>query len=53
VSKALTKQNVRDALARLGAEPVGGTPAEFGSLIKPQLVYWGNIVKQAGIKMPQ
>jgi tripartite-type tricarboxylate transporter receptor subunit TctC len=53
VNKGLTKQNVRDALARLGAEPVGGTPSEFGSLIKSQLVYWENIVKQAGIRMPR
>jgi tripartite-type tricarboxylate transporter receptor subunit TctC len=53
VNKALAKQNVRDALAKLGAEPVGGTPAEFGSLIKSQLVYWQNVVKQAGIKVPQ
>jgi len=53
VNKALTKQKVRDALASLGAEPVGGTPADFGSLIKSQLVYWDNVVKQAGIKVPQ
>jgi tripartite-type tricarboxylate transporter receptor subunit TctC len=53
VNKALSKQNVRDALARLGAEPVGGTAAEFGALIASQLVYWEKIVKQAGIKMPQ
>lgn len=53
VNTALTKQHVRDALAKLGAEPVGGTPAEFASLIKTELVYWGNVVKQAGIKMPQ
>ena len=51
VNKALIKQNVRDAYATLGAEPVGGPPTEFGSLIKSQLAYWDNVVKQAGIKM--
>ena len=53
VNAALTKQKVRDALEKLGAEPVGGTPAEFGSLIKTELIYWGNVVNKAGIKMPQ
>jgi len=53
VNKALTKPKVRDAYAALGVEPVGGTPAEFGSLIKSQLVYWGNVVKEAQIKIPQ
>jgi tripartite-type tricarboxylate transporter receptor subunit TctC len=53
VNKALTKPKVRDAYATLGVEPVGGTPAEFGSLIKSQLVYWGNVVKEAQIKIPQ
>jgi len=52
VNKALTKQSVGDALARLGAEPIGGTPAELGGLIKAQLVYWKSIVTRAGIKVP-
>jgi len=53
VNKALGKQAVRDALERLGAEPVGGTSAEFGTLIASQLAYWEKIVKQVGIRMPQ
>jgi tripartite-type tricarboxylate transporter receptor subunit TctC len=52
VNKALIKQNVRDAYATLGAEPIGGTSSEFGTLVKSQLVYWDNVVRQAGIKMP-
>jgi tripartite-type tricarboxylate transporter receptor subunit TctC len=52
VNKALSRQKIRDAYASLGAEPGGGSPAEFGSLIKSQLLYWDNVVKQAGIKMP-
>jgi tripartite-type tricarboxylate transporter receptor subunit TctC len=53
VNNALTKQKTREALASLGAEAVGGTPAEFGSLINSQLVYWSNVVKESGIKVPQ
>jgi tripartite-type tricarboxylate transporter receptor subunit TctC len=50
---ALKQQGVRDALTKLGAEPVGGTPDEFERLIKSELVYWADVVKQAGIKLPQ
>jgi tripartite-type tricarboxylate transporter receptor subunit TctC len=37
----------------MGAEPAGGTPAEFGQLIKDQVTYWANIIKRAQIKLPQ
>jgi len=53
VNRALAKQRVRAALASLGAEPVGGSAAEFGDQIKSQLVYYENFVKEAGIKLPQ
>jgi len=52
-NRALTKQRVRDAFAAIGAEPVGGTPAEFGLFIKSQLEYWGTVVRVSGIKMSQ
>jgi tripartite-type tricarboxylate transporter receptor subunit TctC len=52
-NKVLARQEVRAALDRLGAEPVGGTPAEFASLIQSQLVYWGNVARQAGVKLPE
>jgi tripartite-type tricarboxylate transporter receptor subunit TctC len=53
VDKALTKPKVREALAGVGAEPVGGTPTILGELISSQLAYWGLVVKQSGIKMSQ
>jgi tripartite-type tricarboxylate transporter receptor subunit TctC len=53
INKALTKEKIREALATLGAEPAGGTPGEFGNLMNSQLVYWNNVVRQAGIKIPE
>jgi tripartite-type tricarboxylate transporter receptor subunit TctC len=53
MNRALAKQKVRDAFANVGAEPVGGTPEEFGLLIKSQLDHWGKVVSDSGIKMPQ
>lgn len=53
INKALKTPKVRDALARVGAEPGGGTSAEFGDLITSQVAYWGKVVKDSGIKMQQ
>jgi tripartite-type tricarboxylate transporter receptor subunit TctC len=51
VNKAITTQKVRDAFARLGYEPAGGSPDELRDLIAAQVAYWGKVVKDAGIKM--
>ena len=53
INKALTTQRVRSGLAKLGAEPAGGTAAEFGELMKSQVAHWRKVVADSGIKMPQ
>jgi tripartite-type tricarboxylate transporter receptor subunit TctC len=53
INRALVKPKVREAFAKLGAEPAGGTPAEFGQLVNNQVEHWANIIKQAEIKLPQ
>ena len=53
INKALSKPKVREAFAKLGAEPAGGTPAEFGDLVKSQVAHWKEVVAESGIKMPQ
>jgi tripartite-type tricarboxylate transporter receptor subunit TctC len=53
INKALKTPRVRDAFARVGAEPAGGSPAEFANLITSQLAYWGKVVKESGMKMQQ
>ena len=53
INKALTSAKVRDGFAKLGAEPAGGTPAEFGDLLKSQITHWRKVVAESGIKMPQ
>jgi tripartite-type tricarboxylate transporter receptor subunit TctC len=52
-NKALTKPRVREAIGKLAAEPAGGTPAEFGQFLNAQLVHWGKVVRDSGIKMHQ
>ena len=51
INKALAQPEVRAALARLGAEPAGGSPDDYGALLKAQVAHWGKVVKDAGIKL--
>jgi tripartite-type tricarboxylate transporter receptor subunit TctC len=51
MNKALAKPRVREAIAKMAAEPAGGTPAEFGTFLKSEMVHWGKVVKDSGIKM--
>ncbi|HVZ53686.1 MAG TPA: tripartite tricarboxylate transporter substrate binding protein [Pseudolabrys sp.] len=53
VNKALATPEVRAALAKIGAEPAGGTPEAFGELIASQTAHWSKVVKESGIKISQ
>ncbi len=53
VDKALKSEKVRDALVKLGVEPGGGPPEAFGTTLRSEIVRWGKIVKDAGIKIQQ
>jgi tripartite-type tricarboxylate transporter receptor subunit TctC len=53
VNQAIKKPEVRDAIARLGAVPAGGSAGEFGELLGAQLAYWSKVVKETGMKMHQ
>jgi tripartite-type tricarboxylate transporter receptor subunit TctC len=53
INKALAKPHVRAAIAKIAAEPAGGTPAEFGQFLGSQLARWSKVVKESGIKMHQ
>jgi tripartite-type tricarboxylate transporter receptor subunit TctC len=53
INKALTKPSVREAFAKLGAEAAGGTPEEYGALVKEQVAHWKKVVTDANIKVAQ
>jgi tripartite-type tricarboxylate transporter receptor subunit TctC len=53
INKVLAKPRVQEAFAKLGAEPAGGTPTEFGRFVSSELAYWAKVVKESGIKMHQ
>ncbi|NYT82214.1 tripartite tricarboxylate transporter substrate binding protein [Alcaligenaceae bacterium] len=50
VQKALQAPNVIESLATLGAEPGGGSAADFKALIDRETVKWKGIIETAGIK---
>ena len=49
VVKVLAMPDVRETLAKAGAEPVGSTPEQFGDFIRSETQKWGAAVKRAGI----
>jgi tripartite-type tricarboxylate transporter receptor subunit TctC len=51
VNKALKTDKVRDALAKLGTDPGGGTPEAFGALVSAETARWSNVIKDAGIRI--
>ena len=50
IARAVLLPDVRERLASEGADPAGGTPAEFAAHIKRELARWAQVVKQARIK---
>jgi tripartite-type tricarboxylate transporter receptor subunit TctC len=53
INKVLAKPRVQEAFAKLGAEPAGGSSAEFGQFVSSELAYWAKVVKASGIRMHQ
>jgi len=50
---ALATKKVQQAFANIGAEPVGGSAAEFGAFVNSQIAHWDRVVRESGIKMPR
>ena len=51
IVKVLRSQAIRERFAAEGVEPVGNTPEQFASYIKLELVKWGKVIKEAGIRV--
>jgi len=48
-NKAIQAPEVKERLGRLGAEPVGGTPAQFAAMVKKDSARWGKLIKDRKI----
>jgi len=50
-ARILKLPDVHARLSDLGAEPVGGTPAEFDDHIKAEIVKWAKVIKDANVEL--
>ncbi|MVW72640.1 tripartite tricarboxylate transporter substrate binding protein [Bordetella sp. 15P40C-2] len=50
LNKALGNPDVQQSLAKLGAEPAGGTPEEFKRLIDAETAKWRTLIDSANIE---
>lgn len=51
VVKMLAQPDFKERLAREGAQPAGGTPAEFAAFIKLETDKWAKIVRMAKVRV--
>jgi tripartite-type tricarboxylate transporter receptor subunit TctC len=50
IRQVLLGAETRELIARDGGEAVGGTPEEFGALIRSEIDKWSKVIKAHGIK---
>jgi tripartite-type tricarboxylate transporter receptor subunit TctC len=50
IASVLASPDMRERLARLSAEPVGSTPAEFEAFIRAEAARWGKIIRERKIR---
>jgi tripartite-type tricarboxylate transporter receptor subunit TctC len=51
IEKLLATADMKERLATLGFEPVGGTPQQFAAYLKKELAKWAQMVKEVGAKV--
>ncbi len=51
IGRILQVPDVRETLSKQGAEPVGGTPEEYGALIRRDIAKWAKVVKESGARI--
>lgn len=51
INKAIRTEKVREALAKIGVDPGGGSPEAFGTLVQGEIAHWSKVIKDAGIKI--
>jgi len=49
IRKALDAPDVQRRLHEMGADPLGGTPAQMDAFIRAEIAKWGKVVKELGI----
>jgi tripartite-type tricarboxylate transporter receptor subunit TctC len=50
VNQSLQAADLKERLAALAFEPVGGTPQQFAAYLKSEIAKWGKVVREGNIK---
>jgi tripartite-type tricarboxylate transporter receptor subunit TctC len=50
INRILVLPEVRERLLQTGLDPLTGSPAELGALVRNEIPKWAKIIKEAGIK---
>jgi tripartite-type tricarboxylate transporter receptor subunit TctC len=51
VNKIIAMPEVREKLAGIGAEPIGGTPQQFGALVQTEIAKYAEVIKATGARV--
>ena len=51
VNKAIATPAFVQRFGVIGDEPAGGTPEEFGTVIRTELAKWADAIKRSGAKL--
>ncbi len=51
VNKILALPDVRERLAGIGADPIGGTPQQFGALVQSEIAKYAEVIKATGARV--
>jgi tripartite-type tricarboxylate transporter receptor subunit TctC len=51
IDKALKDPELKKKMEAQGADVLGGTPEQFGKLIRDDIARWGVVVKESGAKL--
>ena len=51
INVALAEPDIKARLADLGAAPLAGSPADFGTFIAAEAEKWSKVIREANIKV--
>ncbi len=51
LNRAIAARAFIERFGVIGDEPAGGTPEEFGALIRHELAKWADVIKRSGAKL--
>jgi len=51
INDGLLSPDIRTALARVGSDPLAGSPQDFAAFIASEAKKWADTVRSAGLKM--